>query len=72
MGFPVFDMPGRLKLAMQLNLPVLEAEEELKRGVRDERVYDVVLAATGSEEQAAVALRDRIAEKLRRGEEADV
>ena len=53
-------------------MPVLEAEAELKQPVPDSRIYDVVLAATGSEDAAAAALTDRIAARLRRGEKAEV
>ncbi|VTT96564.1 unnamed protein product [Gemmataceae bacterium] len=46
-------------------MPVLRAEEELARGnVPDARVYDVVLAATGSEEQASKAYAARLAWRM--------
>lgn len=44
----------------------------MNAGVADDRVYDVVLAATGSEERASRALQARIEAKLRRGEKPDV
>lgn len=53
-------------------IPVLDAEDELKAGVADDRVYDVVLRATGSEERASAALTERVAEKLRRDERAEI
>lgn len=46
----------------------LEAEEEIKAGCADDRVYDCVLAATGDAGAAEEALRQRIAHRLRRGE----
>lgn len=46
-------------------MPVLRAEEELARGnIPDGRVYDVVLAATGSEEQASKAFAARLAWRM--------
>lgn len=53
-------------------MPALEADEELKDGVADDRLYDLVLAATGSADRAAEALQARIAWRLRRGEKAEV
>lgn len=53
-------------------MTALEADEELKEGVEDNRVYDLVLAATGSEERAAEALSRRIADRMRRGETPDL
>ena len=62
-------LPPARKLALRLALPVLRAEEELAAGgVPDGRLYDLVLAATGSEAAAAAALERRYAERLRRGE----
>lgn len=49
-------------------MEALGAEERLRAGVRDDEVYDVVLAATGSVPQAQKALTKRIADRLRRGE----
>lgn len=49
-------------------MPALEAEDELKKPVPDDRVYDLVLAATGDEDQAADALSKRIADRLRKNE----
>ena len=67
-GFPVFDLPGGVKLALEANRPILEAEDELRAGCSDDRLYDLMILATGSEEAASQALTDRIAERLRRGE----
>ncbi len=53
-------------------MKVLEAEEELKAGVSDDRVYDVVLAASGSEERAAASLSARIMSRLRQNEKPEV
>ncbi len=48
-------------LAYSENMKILEAEEELRAGVDDDdRVYDLVLAATGSAERASEALTARI------------
>ena len=49
-------------------MAVIEAEDAMKDFVPDDRVYDVVLAATGSEERASAALTARLAERLRRNE----
>lgn len=68
-GFPVFDLPGGVKLALEGNRPILEAEDELRAGVSDDRLYDLVLYVTGSEEAASAAYQARIAERLRRGEQ---
>ena len=51
---------------------ILKAEEEMAAGVRDADVYDVVLAATGSEERASAAESERIAAVMKRGETPDV
>ena len=64
----MFDLPGPDKLALQLNLPVLEAEDRLRAGCGDDEVYDLVLLATGDEEAAAQALADRIAHRLRKNQ----
>ena len=53
------------KIALEGAVPVLRAEEELARGgVPDGRVYDVVLAATGSESQASRAFAARLAWRM--------
>jgi hypothetical protein len=50
-------------------MPAIEADEELRAGpVPDAKLYDLVLAATGSEERAAAALSGRIALRNRRNE----
>lgn len=55
-----------MKLALESALPALEAEDEIRRGkVADDRVYDVVLAATGSEELASRAHAERIMLRLK-------
>jgi hypothetical protein len=51
---------------------VLQAEDELRGDVPDARVYDLVLAATGSEDVAAEALKARIGARLRAGERPEV
>ena len=51
---------------------MLEAEEELKGPVADNRLHAVVLAATGSEEAASAALTYRVEQRLRRGEPQDI
>ncbi len=51
-------------------MDILRAEEELAQGVDDDnRLYDLVLAQTGSEERASKALSKRIGHRLRRGED---
>lgn len=61
----MFDLPGPDKLALELSRPAIEAERRLRAGCRDEDVYDLVLAATGSEEAAAAAATERAAARLR-------
>ena len=51
---------------------ILEAEEELVSGAPDSRVYDLVLAITGSEEKASAALTERIEARHRRNERPEV
>lgn len=54
-------------------MPRLRAGEELRAGpVADDRVYDLVREATGSEAAAAAALQNRIADRLRRNEKPGV
>lgn len=53
---------------MQSAIPILKAEAELEAGPSDARLYDVVLAVTGSKERAGQALQDRIAWRRDRGE----
>lgn len=53
-------------------MPILKAEDELEGPVADSRLYDVVLAATGSKDVAGAALSHRIKERLRRNETPDV
>lgn len=60
------------KLVLEANMAAIEADDVMRQGVADDRVYDVVLAATGSVKRAEEALRDRIAWRLRRGEKAKV
>lgn len=63
-----------MKLVLEASMAAIEADEELRSpaGVPDGRVYDLVLAATGSPERAARALQDRIALRLRRDEKPEV
>lgn len=61
-----------MKLALEINRPALEAEEALKGPVADDQLYELVLQATGDEEQAAAALSARIADKNRKGEWVDI
>lgn len=54
-------------------MAALEAEDEIAAGdVPDQRVYDLVLAATGSKDRAGEALAARIAERLKRNEKPNV
>jgi hypothetical protein len=55
-------------------MPAIEADEELRDNpeVPDHRLYDLVLAATGSKDRAERALRQRIWERNRRGERTQV
>lgn len=57
-----------MKLALDLARPILDAEEELKGPVADNRLYDAVLAATGDEETASAALSHRIQQRQRANE----
>lgn len=51
---------------------MLEAEDEIRRGrVPDDRVFDVVLAATGREDLASRAHAERIMARMRRNETPD-
>ena len=71
-GFWVGDFDGPSLLALEGAMEVLEAERELKKGdVPDHRVYDLVLAATGSEERAEAALQERIKARNRRHERTE-
>ena len=58
--------------ALHLALPILQAEDELRAGASDDRIYDLVLLATGSEEAASAALTARVEERLRNNETPDV
>ncbi len=60
------------KVVRQANMAVLKAEEELEAGVADDRVYDVVLAATGSKDMAADALSARIAARQNSGVKPEI
>ena len=64
----MFGLPGPAKLALAAAEPALRAEDELRAGCPDDRVYDLTLLATGSEEAAAAALEARVAARLRQGE----
>lgn len=68
----MFDLSGREKLVLEANRDVLAAEHELRQPVPDDRVYDLVLAVTGSKDAAAEALSARIAHRLRSGEKPAV
>ena len=64
-GFDCRNLTPAEKLDLQANMITLKAEEELARGrISDDRVYDVVLAATGSEERASAALTARLASRM--------
>lgn len=54
--------------------PVIEAEDMLAQAgeIPDGQLYDVVLAATGDEDAAELALRRRIGARLERGERPQV
>ncbi len=60
------------KLELEAHMDALRAEDELREGVPDDRVYDAVLRATGSEDRASAALTARISAKLRRGQTPEV
>lgn len=61
------------RFALEAAMPILKAEEELAAGtVEDNRLYDLVLLATGSADAASAALEARVAERLRRGETPQV
>lgn len=67
-GFAVLNLTPADKLILQANMPVLLAEEELRKGASDSRIYDLVLAMTGSKDRAADALTARMAARRDRGE----
>lgn len=71
-GFSVFGLPGPDRLALDMARPAIEARDRLRAGCRDAEVYDLVLAVTGSEEQASEAYASRIAARLKRGERPEV
>lgn len=68
----MFDLPGPICLALESAEPILRAEDELRAGVPDSRVYDLVLLVTQSEEAASAALSARIEARLRKGEPTGV
>lgn len=68
----MFGADGPQVLALEVSLPVIEAEQELKGPVSDARLYDVVLAATGDEDVAWEARSARIADRLRNREPVEV
>lgn len=53
-------------------MAVLEAEAELKAGAADDRVFDLVLTVTGSEEKASEVYAARLLERLKRNETPEV
>ena len=54
-------------------MSAIEADEEIAAGeVPDDRVYDLVLRATGSVERAREAHNARLWAKLKRGERPEV
>lgn len=68
----MFGLSGREKLALEAARDILDAEDELRQPVPDDRVYALVLKLTGSEDAAAEALSERIAHRLRSGEKPAV
>ena len=68
-GVDVFTLSPKQRFTLETAMPLLRAEEELASGtVEDNRLYDLVLLATGSKDAASAALEARVAERLRRGE----
>jgi hypothetical protein len=68
-GVDVFALSPKQRFQLETAMPLLRAEEELASGtVEDNRLYDLVLLATGSKDAASAALEARVAERLRRGE----
>ena len=66
-------MSQQERIVYLANIERLEAQEEIRRGnVPDNRVYNVVLAATGSKDEASKALSARIAWQQERGRTPDV
>lgn len=60
-------------MVLEHNMAAIEADEELQRGnVPDHRVYDLVLAATGSKDRAGQALQNLIARRNRENVRAEV
>ena len=65
--FDCRDLNPAEKIVLEGHMHRIKAQEELARGnVPDNRVYDVVLAATGSEEQASDAYAARLAARMER------
>ncbi len=60
------------KMRREVGMQVLLAEEELAAGAPDARVYDLVLAVTGSEERASEAYSARLMARMKRGETPEV
>lgn len=59
--------PGQIRVLAE-EMPRLKAIEALEAGVPDDRLYDVVLAATGSKVAASNAMSQRMADRMRHGE----
>lgn len=53
-------------------MAVLEAEQELRDGAADDRVYDLVLTVTGSEDKASEVYAARLLARLKRNETPEV
>lgn len=67
-----FDLPGGVKLALELNRPVIEAQDALKGPVADDQLFDLMLAAGYSRDEASDALSARVADKLRHNQQVNL
>ncbi len=64
-GIDAFELTPAKKLTLEANMQIIAAEDELKAGVPDDnRLYDLVLAVTGSEEKASSALAARLMQRM--------
>jgi hypothetical protein len=73
-GFWVGGLTPQERFRLAAAIPVLEAEDALKTpgAIPDKQLYDVVLTATGDEEQAMTALESRVKYRIAKGQTPDL
>lgn len=72
-GFPAWELSGVVIAKLDTAMIRMQAEDRLREGCGDQEVYDLVLVATGGDEEAAsAAYTARLEARLAAGETPNI